>query len=447
MDIAVYVIRSICAAVTDPVWVLVFVLLAVFLYRGNRKTSLMQRMIMGESVDSAMELTLSQIVIGIIAGTIASLILSYLGVMFNENSSIIFLFLISIVLMFFNPRLVCFAYSGGVLGVVSLSAELVYKLSGGILKYSDVSFLITDITAMMTLVAVLHLIEGFLVIIDGDRGYIPVFSNRDDKIAGGFAFQRYWVLPVAIFIIMSKSSIASASDLVKFNTPGWWPFINVPLSKAALALATLGMMPLMGMVGYSSMTFTRDRKEKKRLSGLFIIAYSLVLFTLAQLAALNVVFKVLAVIFAPAGHEGMILYQRYLEAKRAAKYVNGEEGVMILDVVPNSPASEVGVKSGDTVLEVNNKKIENEQDIFEYVYEHSNFAWLKIRNADGTIKEVNFNHINESKRLGMVFIPKIIPDDNTVIKVNGLKFGDVLERLKKNNDDKNDPYNPNNHKQ
>lgn len=446
MDIAKYVIQSICQVVADPVWIFILIMLAIFLYRGNKKTSLMQKMIMGESVDSALELTLSQIVIGIVAGTIASLILAYLGVMFNENSSVVYLFLISIMLMFFNPRLVCFAYSSGILGAVSVSAELVYKFSNGILKYSDISFLMTDITAMMTMVAVLHLIEGILVILDGDKGYIPVFSNRDDKIIGGFAFQRYWVLPVAILLILSKTTVSSAgSSAVAFNTPPWWPLIKAPLSGTALSTAVLGMLPFVGMVGYSSVTFTRNRKEKKRLSGLFIIVYSLLLFAFAQLAALNIVFKILAVIFAPLGHEGMIIYQRYLESKRPAKFINGDEGIMILDVIPSSPASEMGIKSGDTIIEINNKKIDNEQDVFSYIYEHSNFAWLKVKKPDGTVDEINYNQLNQTKKLGLIFIPKIIPNDDAVIRVDGMKFGDILNHVKnkneKDNNDNNDDHN------
>ena len=62
----------------------------------------------------------------------------------------------------------------------------------------------------MTLVGVLHIIEGSLVMIDGSRGAIPVFTNRDNKIIGGFALKRYWALPIAILILLS----ATTSDLV-----------------------------------------------------------------------------------------------------------------------------------------------------------------------------------------------------------------------------------------
>ena len=48
------------------------------------------------------------------------------------------------------------------------------------------------------MIAVLHFVEGLLVITDGSRGTVPVFSKREDKIIGGFIMKRYWALPIAL---------------------------------------------------------------------------------------------------------------------------------------------------------------------------------------------------------------------------------------------------------
>ena len=56
-------------------------------------------------------------------------------------------------------------------------------------------FLNTDILSLMTFVGVVYILEGFLIIFDGSRGAIPVFTKKEDKIVGGFSFNSYWPIP------------------------------------------------------------------------------------------------------------------------------------------------------------------------------------------------------------------------------------------------------------
>lgn len=432
MDIALSTLRSISTAIISPEWIILFVLLALYLHSRNRKTVNMQKMIMGESMNSALELTLSQVVVGIVAGIVASIILAYLGVMFDEGSSIEFLFIISLMLMFFNARLVCFSYAGSILGAVSLCAALLYRYSGGILKYSDVSFMLVDISGLMTLVAVLHFIEGILVMIDGDKGYIPVFSKRDDRIVGGFTLQRYWALPVALMLILSGADAKGVTEQIA--NPSWWPLLHTPFSASQLQKMVIDIFPFMGVIGYSSATFSMDKRSKKVASGEFILAYSLLLFILAQLSSYFYIFKIIVVIFAPVGHEAMLRIQRNMDLKRKPKYISDEEGIMILDIAPNSPAEEMGIRSGDKLIEINNKAIEKEEEIITRIHEHSNFLWLKIKKASGEYKELEYNKLNPQSRLGIVYVPRNLPGEGKVIKVDETKFREILEKLKNRRD-------------
>jgi len=66
-------------------------MIALIFYNKNKKIAAMQKMIMGESLDSPFELTISQLVIGIFAGAVASLIFTFSGLVFDENSNIYFI--------------------------------------------------------------------------------------------------------------------------------------------------------------------------------------------------------------------------------------------------------------------------------------------------------------------------------------------------------------------
>ncbi|MBV4431769.1 PDZ domain-containing protein [Clostridium tyrobutyricum] len=433
MNMLVYTLKAIAYALTNFYFIVLLAILAFVLYRKNSKIVLMQKMIIGEKINTTLELTISQIVIGIFAGTLASVIMSYLGITFNNNSSVELIFLASIVFMFFNPRFICFSYSGALIGFISILLNIVsmhFNMSG-------LDFLKIDIVSLMSMVAILHFVEGILVVIDGKKGSIPVFTNKSGRIVGGFALQRYWLIPIAIFFILqSKPDTAS---YVQLYTPNWWPILKNQITNVnLLKTAVLTLMPFYAVIGYSSVTFTKNVKEKTFMSGMFIIVYSVLLFVLAQFANINLFLKLFVIVFAPLAHEGMIFIQRYIETVGKPKYISSDEGIMVLAVAPNSPANEMGIKSGDLLVEINSQKIENEEKITEIARKCSNFIWFKIKRVTGKLEQVSYNKMNENRRLGIVFVPRNVPKDSTIIKLNKDKFSDVLNKVKNKNKDKDD---------
>jgi hypothetical protein len=428
MDIAIYTLKSLAYALTEPSLVLILVILGFILYSQNKKTTIMQKMIIGEKLNTPLELTISQIVMGIFGGILASLILTYLGVMFDEKSGIELIFMISIVLMFVSPRFICFSYSGAILGFISLILNDFYVYFTG--KASPVAAFNIDITALMTLVGVLHIVEGMLIMLDGSRGSIPVFTNRDDRIIGGFALKRYWPIPIVILFILNSGVVAGGESV---NTPNWWPLINLPYSAEFLMTAVVTSFPLYGVLGYSSVTFTRDKNEKALLSGVFVLIYGVILSIAAQTAVYGLVFKIFVIILSPLAHEAMMKLQKLMEVTGKAKYNSEGDGIMVLEVAPGSPAEEMGIESGDTLLEINNNRIVNETDIMDSINGAINYVTLKLLKSDGRPAEANYTNLSKERRIGIVFVPKTVPKDGTVVHFENGQFKDMLNKVK--NDD------------
>lgn len=441
MSILLNTLRAVAYALVDPNSVVMLILLAFILYRQNKKITVMQKMIIGESLNSAFELTISQIVIGIFAGAASSILLSFLGVAFDINSAVYLIFLISIFFMLWKPRFICFAYSGAVLGLLSLLLELISKVYAGVkvnllgstINLADVDILKIDIGALMTFIAVMHFIEGILVMMDGNRGSIPVFTSRNEKIIGGFALRRSWVLPVALFFIVSDASNVGITENIA--TPSWWPILRTSPILSMAKGAAVSLFAYFGIIGYSTVTFTKAREEKVLFSGIALLLYSTVLFAVSQLAYLGYMYKLFLIIFAPAAHELMLNIQRILEVNGKPKYMSSDEGIMVLEVAPNSPAYEMGIKSGDLLVEVNDRKIVNEQDILSAAKEGLNYISFKLKRDLNKLQEVSYNRMSSEKRLGIVFVPKSMPGDSMVVRYDD-KFKEILDKIK--NMDKND---------
>lgn len=429
MKIGFYALQGIAHAITDPYFLILLFFIGLNFYRKNRKTVFMQKMIIGESINSSLELTFSQIVIGLLGGIIGSFILSYLGIAFPDTSVIYMLFLFSIILMFIKPKLICFSYSGAILAILILILNFL-KNDLNLTSLSGVTIPIVNIVSLITLIGVMHIVEGLLVMIDGSRGAVPVFTNQQNKIMGGFALSRYWSVPISLMLIFSKSVINGGESIAE---PSWWPLINTGLTPEILKTAILIFMPFYAVVGYNNITFTKSKKGKSLLSGCLILIYGVIICFIAQLAHLQYVFKIIAILLTPILHEGMLYLDTYIELKSKPKYISSEEGLMVLEVAPNSPAKEMGIESGDLLVSVNNTIINSEKEIFEHLRELQNFIWLKVKKRTGEIKELSYNRLNNTKKLGIVFVPKNLTNDHEVIKINsnGQSFQDILEKIKK----------------
>ncbi|PJI07847.1 MULTISPECIES: PDZ domain-containing protein [Clostridium] len=430
MSIAIQTLRALAQTIVMPSYLFTLVIIMIMFYIKNRKISFMQKMIIGQDIESPLELTLSQVTLSIIAGALGSVILAYLGVAFQDNSSIVLLFLISIILTFAGSRFICFSYSGAVLGVASVAVQ--FLAANNMINVNSVKFLEVDVVMLMSLVGVLHIIEGILVMFDGKSGAIPVFTNRNNKIIGGFAFKRYWILPVTLFIIINSPNL---NGTVNVATPGFWPLIRTNLTDIAKNVV-MSFAVFYGVIGYKSVTFTKTKRKKALTSGLGVALYGLILLGLAQVLKYNLVEQLVLAILAPLMHETMLRLEAYSELKGEPKFIS-DDGIMVLEVAPNSPAKEMGIKSGDLVLEINDTKILTEEDISKSIQNVSTYVWLKIKDVQGKLNEVSYNKFDRNKKLGLVFVPKDMPKESKVVKFDHKNFDDVLDDATKN-DEKQD---------
>jgi hypothetical protein len=429
-------LRNVSGAIVTPPLAFLLIILMIVLYLKNKKIVAMQKLILGGSVNSSIELTLSQLVFGILGGSIGSLIISSLGIVFSENSGIMFLFFTSILLAFIRPRLICFSYSGAILGAISILIQLINKFNS---QYLNNLTLDVDILGLITFIGIFHIIEGILVMIDGDRGAIPVFTNRGGKILGGYALKRYWVLPVAIMIaVASNNSMSYLTESIQ--SPSWWPLLKSSTNLTLLASSIIAIFPFYTMLGYSSITFTRSKREKAMSSGLCILIYGIILILAAQVSRFGLIGEVLGIVFMPVAHEFMLRYQVKNESKRIPKFVSDEEGLMILEISSDSKVKEFGVCIQNKLISINGINVNSEAEAYSILKENLYNAHLRIKDSKDIIHDIKFRH-NKNSRLGILLVPRNVKKED-VVPVNDKSFNNVLNNLKdskdKINEDKNE---------
>lgn len=430
MELFKYTLQQVSYAIVDPYYSLILIIMGFMFYFKNKKTVMMEKMIMGKNTYSAFELTISQIVMGIFGGVIASIILTYLGISFFETSNIYLIFIISIALMFFNPKLVCFSYSGAILGLIS---SMMYFLSM-VLERPQINVLKIDITNILILVGVMHIVEGLLVIIDGKRGAIPVFAGRDKKIIGGFAYRRQWILPMIILLMVQAGDTSIGSGSV--NVPQWWPIINHDGNLKLLTTMAVGALPIFAGLNYSTVTFTKSKEEKPVFSGVLILGYGLLIGAMSLLGNINPFLDLALLLLMPIFHEYMLYFDRNSEKKGKIKYVSNEEGLCVLDVAPNSLAKAMGLQRGDLILEINNIKVDRDEIVYNALENLPRTISIKVKKANGVVKDLLSQVSDNRDKLGFIIVPRKMPGNVTVAKGSDSSFEDILKKVKEKKDKK-----------
>ena len=419
MDLIVHSLKSVATAIIEPMHLIMLVIFGVIFYFKNVRIVSIQKMTLGEGINTPLELTLSQIILGILAGAIGSIILSILGVTFSENSGIEFILMISILSLFYKKKYISYAYSAAILATIGIILNIISNTIGVKL------LLDINVVSLISFVGVIYILEGLLIMFDGSRGAIPVFTKKEDKIVGGFSFSRYWPMPIAILMIFSNS--APGGESIYSNLASWWPIINRESTLALLTTAMIVSIPIYGILGYSNVTFTQEKKIKSLRCGITIALYGLSVALVAQLANINILGQIVSIIYAPLVFELIMRYEYRVEKKGKFLYVSDDEGIMVLEVTPNSPAYEVGIKRGDKIIEINGQSIKSEVDILKIARESIFKVPVKIKNNSGQVLEYIIQPRN--KRLGMLLVPKLVKrEDIFEIKADDLK--NIINELK-----------------
>jgi hypothetical protein len=309
-------------------------------WQYNRQEKLSASLIDGRP-GNFMQSALRSTLLGLLGGILGSILLVFLGVDLS-SISITALWMVALVLMLIQPRFLCFAYAAGVLAITNL-------LFG---------FPHTSIPQLMGLVAILHMIESLLILLNGSFHPPAVYIKRQGQLCGGFNLQLFWPIPLLALMSVGFPDVASSGTVM----PQWWPLLKDYASFADHQAFTI--LPVMAVLGYGEICTTRTPRQASRRSSLLLFLFSLTLLLIALLSSRMPIFLPLAAIFSPLGHEVVIWLGMRAET-RPPLYVPAERGLMLLEVVPGSSGAGAGLKSGDIILQANGGAINHYQELQE----------------------------------------------------------------------------------
>jgi len=349
VEIAKSILANAPSVIFDPGAGLRFIFywsMVVFVYTQYARTARLQAQLYGRPRRSPLSLTVLAAVEGIVVGLVGSYVMSFVGVAFPpDGGGLIWVLGTALVLMLINARLMCFSYAGM---LVSLS----YLIFGR----PQVS-----VASLMGLVAVLHLMESLLILLNGAAAATPVYLEQRGRQVGAFYLQRSWPVPVALLIL---AILPPAQVPAGIAMPDWWPLLKTSPELLSNPGAIFFLYALPAALGYGDLAVTCPPRLKTRRTASNLALYSIVLLVLSVLATYHRAFVWAAALFAGLGHETVVRLGSGRERSGRPYFVPPAEGTMVLDVVPDSPAARLGLGPGWVITEVNGEPT-NGRDRFE----------------------------------------------------------------------------------
>ncbi|MBU5427386.1 PDZ domain-containing protein [Tissierella pigra] len=298
---------------------------------------------------SAMLKLITSTVFGVLGGIITTVIFLYLGVV-AIPTDYMYILVVSILLSLINPRYMCFSYGGAVVSLCSL-----------IIGYPKI-----EIPQVMSVVAVLHIVESILILLDGGRNRLPIFLETGEEIVGGFNMNRFWPIPFVIFI---------GDGLIQ------------PIT-------------LMAILSYGDYSISSYPKKKVMKTSMVLFLYSTILLYMSR----NTLNLFLPPLFALLGHEYIILQNKIIEEKKTPVFTHLDKGVRVLDVLPDSIGTKLGINTGDILLKINGVEINSNKDMEDFTKIKSKRLKIEIFNMKSGLSTKKY--YGKIKPLGLIIVPR-----------------------------------------
>ncbi|MBP1765436.1 MAG: minJ [Firmicutes bacterium] len=339
---------------------------------------------------------------GTIGGILASFLLTVVGVTLNQLG-LTYIWPVALALMLINMRFLCFAYAGGLVAIANV-----------LFGWPEV-----NVPQVLSLVAILHITESFLIAISGRASAVPLILKRPDgRIVGAFSLQNFWPLPLVLLAVLSVPMAQLEQGML--SMPDWWPLLPSGVTpKAGEDLLHL-MFPVVAALGYSDMAVSSRPAERRRKSALHLALYSATLLVLALLSVKFSWLQAVAALLSPLGHEFLIQMDNRREMGGQPVFVPPPRGLMVLDTVHDGLAQRAGVRSGDVLLRLGEYPINTKMDLGAALYYAPVRVTLEFQRGSQSLRtEVEF--AGGRRQMGIIPVPE--GDEPVYMELAGSRFG------------------------
>jgi len=346
--------------ITPMFWVVLFLI-----YTQYRRQAAIEKKLFGRVLNPIGRQMLLSAAPGLVGGLLASGVLIILGLSL-EQIGLYYIWPVALLLLLINPRYLCFSYAGSIVASGAIiTKHLLIPLFPALENYTFFTALLEiHIPALLVLIGLLHLVEALLIYSSGYQGSTPVYLKQDNgQVVGAFMLQRFWPLPLVALLV----AVVAQSEIAGVSMPEWWPILSSAIEPEAGQGLQYMIIPVAAGLGYSDLALASTPRMRSTFSAKWLAFYSIILLAVAIISESWSIFVLPGIMFAPVGHELLILLGKKHEEEAGNLFVQGERGVPLMMVLPDTPAARSGLINNDLIIRINGQEVNSSDELMSAV--------------------------------------------------------------------------------
>lgn len=327
---------------------------------------------------------------GLLPGMILSLIIfivgSYVSFSFIFASCVV-TFILALML---KPQFLSPAWTGGFTFFLLWAMQQYDVEIPFISKYVSLASA-ESLVSIPFILALLLLAESYLLYKNAAFHTSPkIIRSQRGLQVGIHESSRLWMVP--LLLILPEGVVTIPYD--------FWPLM--PLKNESFSLIFIPYW-----IGFKQEIWIDLPKVGVQITAKRVFVLSLVVLIVAVIGFWYPLFSIISVAIAMIGRLIIPIAQRIQNHSHPYYFSQNDKGIMILDIIPNSPAAKMGLKIGEIIKKVNGIAIDNDADFYEALQQNRAFCKLEVIDHNGENRFVNRAlYEGEHHELGILFVEK-----------------------------------------
>jgi hypothetical protein len=326
--------------------------------------------------------------LGLLVGLGFSLLTIGAGLVIPFGSLLLIGAVTALLALTFRTRLLTPAYTVGI-GYFLLLAIHYFKVDMPLFNTYFEQLNEGLLNAVVVLLGTLLLIEGVLISHSGWKKTTPrlIRSSRGLKV-GVQEGKKLWIVPM--FLLMPMGTMEMPWS--------WWPVFTVGSQTYSLLLFPF-------LIGFGQLVRSTLPHISIKETGNRVFWFGALILTIAVAGYFAPYVSIAGAVLAIVGREWMAYRQRVQDSEKSYYFSRKSQGLMILAILPGSPAEKMSLVSGEMVTKVNGFHVQTEEEFYEALQQNRAYCKLEVIDTNGQIRFAQGAlYEGDHHELGIIFV-------------------------------------------
>jgi hypothetical protein len=243
--------------------------------------------------------------------------------------------------------------------------------------------------SLVILMALLLISEGILITRNASKGTSPkLVKSRRGQNVGAHEVKRLWLLPM--FLLIPGKVLTLPFE--------WWPVFHIGAESYSLILVPFA-------IGFNQQIQGMLPKQSIQLQGRRVTTLGVLILILSVIGYWYPLISIGVAALAIISRELISLMQRLKDDNLPFYFSKKNNGLMIIGIIPESPADKMGLQVGELISKVNGVIIRDEHVFYEALQKNRAHCKLEVLDINGEVRFVQRAlYEGDHYELGILFV-------------------------------------------